>query len=207
MNRVLIGSLVVLALTAASSTAALSTFDTDDEGWTITGDAQGGGASPTWESSGGNPGGYISATDDVQGGTWYFKAPAAFHGDFSSAYGTNLTFDLRQSRTSSQFDNVDVYLSGGGLDLTFDTAYNPGTEWTGYNLLLTEVGGWQLSGSPPTQAEFQQVLGDVTDLQIRGEYVSGSDVGDLDNVVLVPEPATMVLLGVGGLAVLKRSRR
>ncbi|MFP4055184.1 MAG: laminin B domain-containing protein [Phycisphaerae bacterium] len=206
MNRVLI-SMAALAMAAAFSTAAVSTFGTDDEGWTITGDAQGGGATPTWESSGGNPGGYISATDDVQGGTWYFNAPAAFHGDFSSAYGTSLTFDLRQSSTSSQFNNVDVYLRGGGLDLTFDTASNPGTDWTGYSLLLTESGGWQLSGSAPTQAEFQQVLGDVTDLQIRGEYVSGSDVGDLDNVVFLPEPATMVLLGIGGLAMLRRSRR
>jgi hypothetical protein len=206
MNRILI-SMAAVALMAAFSTAAQSTFDLDDEGWTITGDAQGGGVLPTWESSGGNPGGYISATDNVQGGTWYFNAPDAFHGDFSSAYGTNLTFDLRQSRITSQFDNVDVYLRGAGMDLTFDTAGNPGTDWTGYSLLLTEAGGWDLGGLAPTQTEFQQVLADVTDLQIRGEYVSGADVGDLDNVVFVPEPATMVLLGIGGLAVLRRSRR
>ncbi len=199
-------ALTVLAL-APVAFGAHSTFDVDDEGWTVAGDAQGGGVTPDYSSSGGNPGGHISATDNVAGGTWYFKAPSAFHGNFNSAYGTQLTFDLRQSNTSSQFNNSDVILRGGGLELTFDTAYNPGIDWTGYILELTETGGWVLNGSPPTQAEFEQVLADVTDLQIRGEYRSGSDTGDLDNVVLLPEPLSAGVLALGGLAVLRRRRR
>lgn len=199
---------LLLSLAACQTTAlaATSTFETDDEGWRITGDAQGGGISPTYNSSDGNPGGYISATDNVQGGVWYFQAPDAFHGDFSDAYGTDLTFDLRQNRTDSQFNSVDIYLRGNGLDLTFDTPNNPGTDWTSYSVTLTESSGWQLDGAAPTQAQFAQALADVTDLQIRGEFVTGSDVGDLDNVTMVPEPSALALLGVGGLALFRRTR-
>lgn len=198
--------LLTLAACQTPALAATSTFDTDDENWLITGDAQGGGISPTYNSSGGNPGGFISATDNVTGNVWYFQASDAFHGDFSGAYGTNLTFDLRQSGTHSQFNAVDLYLRGGGLELTFDTASNPGTEWTSYSVPLTEASGWQLDGAAPTQAQFNQVLADLTDLQIRGEYISGADVGDLDNVVLVPEPSAIALLGLGGLALIRRNR-
>lgn len=200
---------VFLLTIAACSTAtfgAVSTFDANDEGWLITGDAQGGGTTPTYNSSGGNPGGHISATDDVEGGVWYFQAPDKFHGNFSAAYGTNLTFDLRQSDTNNQFSSTDIYLRGDGLELTFDTANNPGTDWTPYSVPLTESSGWQLSGSAPSETQFRQVLADVTDLQIRGEYITGSDVGDLDNVAMIPEPSALALLGIGGLALTRRRR-
>ena len=196
-------SLMVFVVAPASG--ALSSFDVDDEGWTIAGDAQGASVLPDYHATGGNPGGYISATDNVQGGVWYYKAPEKFRGDFQSGYGTNLTFDLRQSSLSSQFNAVDVYLRGGGLELTFDTPNNPGTNWTPYSIGLTESSGWLLSGVAPTQPEMLQVLGNVTDVQIRGEFVTGSDVGSLDNVTMVPEPATLALLLVGGLALLRRT--
>ncbi len=49
---------------------AVSTFDVDAEGWTVTGDAVS--PIPNYISSGGNPGGYISATDNESGGIWYW---------------------------------------------------------------------------------------------------------------------------------------
>lgn len=202
MNRYVF--LLTLVACATATFGATSTFDTSDEGWLISGDAQGGGSTPTYQTSDGNPGGHISATDDVEGGTWYFQAPAKFHGNFSNGYGTNLTFDLRQSGTNNQFNNTDIFLRGSGLELTFDTANNPGTSWTSYSVALTELSGWQLGGSAPTETQFKQVLADVTDLQIRGEYISGSDEGDLDNVTLVPEPTSLGLLGLGGLALMRR---
>lgn len=176
---------VVLGSLVPAVWGVSSTFDTDDEGWRITGDAQGSSVLPTYHLTGGNPDGYISAKDNVQGGVWYFKAPAAFHGDFSIAYDTTLEFDLMQSSLNSQFNTVDVYLRGGGLELRYDTPNNPGTVWTSYSLTLTEAGGWLIGGVVPTQEQMLQVLSDVTDLQIRGEFVTGADTGSLDNVYLV----------------------
>jgi len=198
---------LILLTPRAGASATISTFDSNDEGWTITGDAQGGSVLPTYHATGGNPGGYVSATDNVQGGVWYFKAGPQFHGDFSTGYGTDLTFDLRQSGTHSQFDSVDVYVRGGGLELTYDTASNPGTVWTSYGIELTETAGWKLGGVPPTQAEMLQVLADVTDMQIRGEFITGSDVGDLDNVVMVPGPAGLSLLALGAPLLGRKRRR
>jgi hypothetical protein len=97
-----------------------------------------------------------------------------------------LRFDLRQSSTESQFDGDDVVLVGGGLTLIYDTADNPGTDWTSYSVVLDETGGWinENTGEPATQQEIQNVLADLTALRIRGEFVEGADTGSLDNVFL-----------------------
>ncbi|TWT85263.1 Laminin B (Domain IV) [Posidoniimonas polymericola] len=199
------------ALTSAGAHAASSTFDVDDEGWTIIGDAQSGTGSPDYLAAGGNPGGHIAAADNVLGGTWYFQAPAKFHGDFSFAYGADLTFDLMQSSISSQFDDEDVILRGGGLFLTYDTSMNPGVAWTSYSVPLEETAGWTVGGSSPaaapTAAEMMQVLSDLTDLQIRGEYRSGSDTGSLDNVALIPAPGGLSLAAAGLALAVRGGRR
>lgn len=206
--KIIVLSVFAVVMTQSVS-GIVSSFDVDDEDWRITGDAQSGSVLPDYHSTGGNPDGYISADDDVQGGTWYFQAPSKFHGDFSQAYGTDIEFDLRQSNTSSQFDNVDIFISGSGTTLVYDTAYNPSTTWTSYSVLLTEASGWKISslgGSMPSQSQFNSVLSNITDIKIRGEYRSGPDTGSLDNVTLVPEPASLVLIGAGSLILRKKGK-
>ena len=166
---------------------AFPSIDGGDDGWLIFGDAEGGRGEPDFVASGGNPGGHVSADDDVQGGTWYHQAPFKYHGDFSGAYGMTFTFDLKQSTLASQFDSNDVILTGGGVTIAVDAGSNPGTAWTSYTVVLDESAGWALDvwdGTPATQADIQTVLSDLTDLRIRGEFVVGADTGGLDNVVL-----------------------
>lgn len=180
---------------------AVSTFDADAEGWTVTGDAQGGSPTPNWVPSGGNPGGYVSATDDENGDRWYWQAPAKFLGNISDAYGYTLRFDLRQSAPTQQRDAPDVVLKGPGGTFYFDTPNNPGTTWTSYAVVLSETSGWTKSdGSIPTQAEMKALLSDVNTLRIRGEYRSGPDTGDLDNVILdgVKTPVAQLITPVNG---------
>ena len=169
----------------------ISTFETDDDGWQITGDAQGGAAVPNYEGSKGNPAPSISATDDVQGGTWYFKAPGKFLGDKSGFVGGTLEFDLMQEIGSrNQFNNDDIVLKGGGLTMTYDTSQNPGGgtsgSWTSYSVSLDDSDNWDVGGSAADQSDIETVLGDLTELRIRGEYQSGADTGYLDNVTLSP---------------------
>lgn len=192
--RIILGLLVtvLICLTLLAAPAAqaaslrVSTFDSNDEGWRVVGDAQGASDVPNYSASGGNPGGYISANDDAVGGVWYWSAPTKFLGNVAAAYGKTLSFDLRQSALDTQFDADDVILLSSALNLAFDTANNPGLSWTSYSVPLIETAGWKKQGTTtvPTPTEMQSVLASLTGLQIRGEFRTGADTGSLDNVRL-----------------------
>ena len=169
-----------------------SDFETTIEGWRIQGDAQGGSTFPNHEDSGGNPGRCLSAVDDVQGGVWYWVAPAQFTGGKAAYLGGQLTFDIYQNNRSSQFSARDVVISNGETDLVYDFGgvdSHPETDWTSYTVPLAAGDGWttgSISGEAATETQFETVFEDVTKLAIRGEYVSGPDTGYLDNPALVP---------------------
>ena len=192
---------------ATLSAAIVSTFETNTDGWSVVGDIVG---PATFSSTGGNPGGHIFINDAVTGGVTYFVAPAKFLGDQSASYGTPFTFDLRQSYTggANQFDDVDVFLVGAGLTLVFDAPVAPGNGvWTSYSFTLVETAGWRISslaGVAPSQAQMQNVLGDITSIRLRAEFQTGADTGSLDNVVLVPEPSSALLLLSGALFLSRR---
>jgi len=181
---------------------AESDFSINDEGWLVSGDATS--SAPTYVGTGGNPGGYLNATDLTVGGVWFWDAPAEFLGDKSGAYGFSLTYDLRMRGSGPLFDDSDVILDGGGLSLHLaPTPPVPvNVPWTVYSALLSDAEDWHVgsSGGPAaTQSQIQTVLASLTRLRIRGEFITGSDNGDLDNVVLngVPEPACLALLLLG----------
>lgn len=164
------------------------TFDTGNQGWETNGDATSPAAA--WYTTGGNPGGYIRATDQAVGGTWYFQAPSPLLGNKCDAYNTYLRYDQFVSDTNNQQisgGDPDLILFGGGLQLVFDHANNPALTWTHYEVLLNENAGWHINtqaGPVPTEAEFRGVLTDLYGLRIRGEYRAQADFGGLDNVVL-----------------------
>jgi alkaline phosphatase D len=167
---------------------AVSTFDTDDEGWTTTVDARCA-PQPCYGAMDGNPGGYIYSEDDLQGIKFYFSAPSKFLGDASSAYQQHLVFDLRQSTRPDQnpTDDADVVLEGAGMQLVFNTPTNPPTFWFRYVVPLDESAGWHkgsLDGPRATADDFQNVLASLTALRIRGDYIFGQSVTSLDNVAL-----------------------
>ena len=201
MNKTL-PILIAAALMAVRTTAATSTFDTGIEGWTAFGDVAG---VLNFDAANGHPGGCAWVDDQASGGVMYYGAPSAFLGNKSAAYGTNLTFDLSQryKGKADQFDDEDVILTGNGLTLAFDTAYNPtNNKWTSYSVLLSESAGWRLgslSGAVATQAQVLSVLSNLSSLSIRAEYQTGADIDRIDNVTMIPEPATYAGL-VGLLA-------
>lgn len=165
-----------------------STFDVDDEKWTATGDAVS--QVPTYHASGGNPGGFIEIVDQAIEQTWYWVAPPKYLGDRSEAYGTFLTFELKQSALDRPYEQVDVRISGGGGTLVKRFGSPPGLDWTLYFLALDVTGGWvvEATNAPATQEQIQSTLDSLISLQIRGEYRIGADTGGLDNVAFgVPQ--------------------
>jgi hypothetical protein len=153
----------------------------------VVGDAEKETGLPQYIATGGNPGGFLRAEDDVAGGTWYWAAPAPYLGDQSTAYQGTLSFQLKQSPTTNQFEDEDVILEGAGQTLVFTLPNHPGEAWTAYALSLREGQGWKRGsrdGEAASAADLQAVLGNVSRLWIRGEYVTGSDTGALDNVRL-----------------------
>ena len=217
---------VVAALASCSVWAGTtSDFSVDDEGWSVVSlmdfgpydSVVQGPLVPTYHSSGGNPGGYISSTDP-DGLTWWFQAPAKFLGDKSSHYGSTLSFDLIQTPGGGgDWVDADVALVGAGKVLVFDAGANPpADDWTSFSVELNSGSGWKLdslSGPSATAADLQDVLANLGALRIRGEFSFGSDVAGLDNVVLadvrksLPDTgSTFVLLAMSACGLFRMRR-
>jgi hypothetical protein len=204
---------------ACGAYATTSTFDTGAEGWTWT--AVGDIAVPIqWTDVGGNPGGHVRAFEFILGGgVTYFQAPPSYLGDQSGAANTNLSFDLQLITVGAPnpFNSNDVVLVGGGLTLVFDLATNPNTDsWSHYDVPLAAP-SWHVStlaGPVASDAQFSQVLSDLSALRIRAEYQTNVGPEDLDNAVrldnvsMVPEPESwaMLLLGLGIIVMTSKLR-
>jgi hypothetical protein len=181
----LLHAVATLEIDPALVQLVASTFDSNRDGWSTVGDV----TNLLFQSSGGNPGGFIQAFDRNIGDIWHWVAPTNYSGNWSHSYGGWLQFDLKQSVTTLQnIEQADVILHGAGTNLVFNTITNPSTSWVSYKIPLRENGGWKLatlSGPPPTREQMLSVLSDVTGLQIRGEFSSAADIGSLDNVGLI----------------------
>ncbi len=183
----LAGDGLVLDVTVNPQIMVQSAFDDDAEGWTTVG------GTLTWLGVGFR---YLAIQDQSNNQSiFYFEAPAKFRGNFSTAYGKILSFDLRRSGTEVMASEADVILVGGGMTLYYRTNRVPNTNFQTYSVpldLSTTV--WTKdspTGAMPTEAEFQAVLADLQALHIRGDYVNGNGYGYLDNVV-IHTPTTQV---------------
>lgn len=168
-----------------------SLFKNDAEGWKIVGDAQGGYEEASFSPDGGVIDGYIYADDDVTGGVWFFAAPAAYKGNKDIYYNATLSFSLFQdSSLSNQFKNSDIIFKNGDKQITYTYGEDnyPRTEWTSYIVNISAGNGWLKgdynSTEVATEADIKEVLNNVTDFWIRGEFESGPDTGGLDKVII-----------------------
>jgi hypothetical protein len=172
-------------------------FNFDGDGWTILGDADAVNQEATFSSSGGNPGGFITAIDEATGGVWFYNAPKKYLGNLGDTYGKYIKYDLMTDNVSNPFEDFDVVLVGGGLTITYhftDPLYPTANKWNSYKVQLSEKAGWKVAPSyeysdfdwpgltAATKDQVQKVLANVTTFMIRGEFNTGEDTGSLDNV-------------------------
>jgi hypothetical protein len=185
-------------------TMAESGFESDLENWQIT----------DWNlvldrrTGGGNPGGCLAVVGQISEQPWYWRAPSQFLGDQSLMFRGYLVYELKHPTiTATNWQPPDVILTGGGLTLHYRSFTMPGTNWTTFNIPFKEFTGWERADGGPVMAEdLCQVLGQLTDLLIRGNY--GPTAGEiyLDNVALLApslnETPVMNLMPLTGQAVI-----
>ena len=183
---------------ASRPAVALQTsFDSGLDGWTAFGIAI------SWQSSGGNPGGYLRG-DDLADAS-YLIAPAAFLGNLSAFDGGQMSFD----HIAIDLDGFPIAGAGGEVTI-FSGAQSATAD------LLTPSLSWQTGSVPLTaaawgvsQATWTGILANVTAIYIVIDSTFGVGTDGFDNFTIVPEPATALLLGGGiaGVALFRRRRR
>jgi len=158
-------------------------FTDSAQGWIVSGDTRP--AEALFSPTGGHPGGCITGVDEALGETWYFLAPPSVLQQLPKAVNGTISYSLKQSGPIISLFDDDVVIVGraGRLSYRFPTA--PGTDWTDFSVQLSATRNWTWNWNRrATQAQIEEVLADPTLLQIRGEYVTGDDMGSLDNFTL-----------------------
>ncbi len=211
--------------TVRATTLVKSTFDTSAEGWSA-------GSIPNppsgvvpnvtatypvvYSATGGNPGGYISETDQ-DANDYYFFAPAKFLGNESAALGGTFSFDLADGPvTTINSSESPLILIGSTESIYFPDNPSITTTFSTFTFTLAPGHGGVVNGQGGTAAtasDFALVLGNLQGVYVLGDYYNGGDTSLLDNVTLssVPEPTTTAAVGlcaaVGAVWFFKRRRR
>jgi hypothetical protein len=154
-----------------------SAFTQDEEGWTGVNSAL------THNAADSTSDGFICSSAENQTPDGYFQSPPAWAGDRSEAYNGNLIFTVRQSAENPAETVEDVFLTGGGLRLTYDMSANPGADWTSDAIPLNETGWMNADGTPATRDQMMTALRALSEVQIHGEAVTCLDSVQLVSIV------------------------
>ncbi|MCC5824325.1 MAG: PEP-CTERM sorting domain-containing protein [Phycisphaerales bacterium] len=206
--------ILVLGLAAGFASASLvtpftETFDNGNANW-----LDGPQNPATW-----NPGGYLQTTADVSSagsfGLLLFRAQAnqnssggAFVGDYAASGIDRISFDIRHDADINlsfivrfaTANNSPAFVIFSEVEVSANTWTNVSFDISPDNPLLTFAGGSYATVAP--QVGNVQVLVDRVD-GLTTPLVTNFD---LDNVSIVPAPGAMALLGLGGLAAVRRRR-
>ena len=170
----------------------VSDFEVDNEDWTLengtTAEATRVRTAPLIDGDW-----FIRGFDGGAGTPMYFRAPAKFRGDKSSYYRGNLSFFSRWhadglGNGSATFADPDVVIVGANgkmLVYRFDVQDWPEDQWLFRQVALDSRAAWRQDGHLATEQQIRDVLANVLQVKIRGEYRRDiTDVGYLDRVIL-----------------------
>lgn len=197
MKKILPGFIFLFMLAAVAHAQITSTFDTDADGWIFL-NASNVSLPGTFQSTNGNPGGYVSATyaSNQNGSYQQWFAPAKFKGSqLARSLGMNLSFDLQQSQAGVAASGTgDVRIENGGSVIIYTLPTKPAVApaWSSYTIKLDETSDWRWgtpAGAVATRQQIIGILSNVTSLEIRGTYATNATyTSGLDNVILDQRP-------------------
>ncbi len=211
--------ILFLALSArvfAYPTFEVSTFDTGRDGW-----------EPNWPVGGIAAGdGYLSVDADgigEKGKMVTFSADPGWLGDYFAAQVTGIEMDIANRSTSDDVhlrialgNRASPQQTGGTWFLSSTAIVIPvGTDWTSVYLPLAEADLMRvanLTGELGTDS-YEAAFSDIRNIRILSAILPLGAIGDefvgdvqLDNIRLIPEPSSLLLLAAG-IAVLALRRR
>ncbi|MEN6309663.1 MAG: hypothetical protein ABFD91_18095 [Anaerohalosphaeraceae bacterium] len=166
-----------------------STFDTNVDGWMVTGDN-----SAAWESSTGNPGGCLSVNDHATGDMNYIIAPPKYHGNWSAMTAADtLSAQVFFQHIGGGYNVNPAYIfrisgPGGAAYTMVGATYFPteGT-WTTYTAHMDSA-EWVIESG-----DWNAILNHVNSVRITGEFYNGDETVRLDNVTLSSDPMIVVI--------------
>lgn len=162
----------------------VTSFETNTEGWTLSGDA----SSEGWVATGGNPDGAMHWVDAAAGTDSVWNSGAQFAGNRSNFYGGILSYDIEVSGNSYDA-GWTAYLinSATNAQLYVHLSQPTSGNWNHITLNLDTSTAWTLGmgGATATEADIRGFLQNFGGFVIRAEYVNGNESGGLDNVALV----------------------
>ena len=164
------------SMTGQPHTPVISSFDNGADGWTWT-------TGVTWQSGGGNPGGYLKFVDYGPAHGGQIIAPSRYLGNWSSMDSSGeIRFDFRIFATSHPvFPSGTPKISGPG-----GSAYWTGAPvWTAPTSWLTYAVPIHASVWKVTSGTWSALLANVTELRILMPASSNaSETTGVDNIVL-----------------------
>lgn len=209
------GSLILIALASAALSQAqviggqIDRFLTDQQGWL--------GATPQWVSTGGagDNGGYLSLTSTGGTGAQSKMAgrnTAQWSGNYTAANVGSISVSFKNfSNVSLEMRLVLFSQNGSQWVSSASTVLAAGSGWTTATYSLADAGMVRVSGT----ATYADTLLNAQQLMFRHDPGAPSSGGvsvaanlGIDNVTanVVPEPASMIALSAGALALLRRRR-
>lgn len=198
----------------ASADVIRSDFNAGAEDWLVAdGDApdhQSTSALPTFLDPSGSDGFITTPRPWIT--TAFFVAPGKFLGDQSDKFGGRLEMDRwwvepHAMAEPYQIDYLaDVTITGASMTLAADLAPLDTSRVDTYIVDLSEAGAWFHldSGLAATDLEIAAVLGDLSDIRVRGNINDTYGEIGLDNFALVPTPGSVAVLGAAALMIRRR---
>ncbi len=177
----------------------ISDFEAGMDGWGKMGDA---GSILSWVDAPSRPGKCLEYWDEGIGPSDWFVAPPKYLGDWTGFASISYDFKAGDADWGAGMGSV-LALQGPGTSWGWQGPEEDSTAWFHYDVPLVEA-HWISDGGPAT---WEQTLANVIGFGIGAGRRLGSETNYIDGVtVVVPEPATMTLLALGGIALLRRRR-